>query len=229
MTSKMTKLSDYSKTFQNIDNKKYTKHEKILSDDYEKLRTLNEIKIIKKYIKYKYILEHAVGTGRIYECLEKKKNIWAADISKINIQNLKKKYPSHSSNFFVSPLENIKIKKKFDTILSFRVMNRILIMDDVFFQIRKLLKVNGLWLFNFDPKRIKEVDSLSQKYGFSIEECFMYDFWAFNVEFNIVERIIFKILEKINLLNKYTFPIFEMLYCYILKRGRNMFLVLKKK
>ena len=229
MISKMTKLSDYSKKFQKIDNKRYTMHKKILASHYEILRTLNEIKIINKYIKYKDVLEHAVGTGRIYECLKNKKNIYASDISKINIQNLKKKYPIYSSNFFVSSLEDIKIKKKFDSVLSFRVMNRVLAKDNVFLQVREILKKNGVWLFNFDPKKMKEINTLSEKYGFSIEKSFMYDFWTFNVDFNKVERIFFKILEKMNLLNKYTFPIFEVLYCYILKRGRNMFLVLKKK
>ena len=154
MISKMIKLSEYSKKFERIDDERYSKHKRILSSRYEILRTLNEIKLINKYMINNDILEHAVGTGRIYERLEKKKYIHAADISKTNIQNLKRKYPDYSSNFFVSSLENIKVKKKFDTILSFRVMNRILTKENVFLQIRRILKKNGVWLFNFDPKRI---------------------------------------------------------------------------
>ena len=54
-------------------------------------------------------------------------------------------------------------------------MNRILLM--MYFSNKKIIKVNGQ-VFNFDPKRIKS-GFLSQKYGFSIEECFMWRLLGF--------------------------------------------------
>lgn len=223
----MIPISEYSKKFKNLSEKQYEKNIEVLSSYEEKLRTFNDIKIIKKYIKGIDILDHPVGNGRLYHLLSKDFKVWGADISSMNIKKLKKKYPQNSTKFFTSYLEKIDTKKKFDTVISFRVINRILKLESVFIQIKKILKKNGIWLINIPPERVKEITALCQKHNFIIHS-FKYDFLTNSFEFKGIEKLIFLVFKKTKILNKYTYNIFEFFYCVILKKSQYMFCVLKK-
>ena len=65
----MIPISEYSKKFKNLSEKQYKKNVKVLSSFEEKLRTFNDVKLIKKYINGKKILDHPIGNGRLYKHL----------------------------------------------------------------------------------------------------------------------------------------------------------------
>lgn len=223
----MIPISEYSKKFKNLSESQYKKNVKVLSSFEEKLRTFNDVKFIKKYINGNKILDHPVGNGRLYKYLFQDYKVWGADISKMNINKLKKEYPQNSSKFFVSYLEKINTKKKFETVISFRVINRILKLESVFFQVSKILTTNGVWLINIPPERLMELKILCKKHNFKII-AFKYDFLTNSFEFKGIEKLIFLILKKTKILNKYTYNFFEFFYCVILKKSQYMFCVLKK-
>lgn len=223
----MIPISEYSKKFKNLSEKQYKKNVKVLSSFEEKLRTFNDVKLIKKYINGKKILDHPIGNGRLYKHLFEDYEMWGADISKMNINKLKKEYPLNSSKFFVSYLENINTKRKFETVISFRVINRILKLERVFDQVRKILTINGVWLINIPPERLKEIKILCEKNSFKII-AFKYDFLTNSFEFKGIEKLIFLIFKKTKILNKYTYKLFEFFYCVILKKSQYMFCILKR-
>ena len=58
----MIPISEYSKKFKNLSEKQYKKNVKVLSSFEEKLRTFNDVKLIKKYINLEFMSKATTGT-----------------------------------------------------------------------------------------------------------------------------------------------------------------------
>ena len=124
-------------------------------------REFNLIKnLIRKYLKEpKSLLDLGCGTGK-YSYLLTKLNLKVVglDRSRFMIKIAKKKfYKNKKISFINSDLRNFKTKKKFDIIsalfhiLSYQIKNRDI--DKFFYNSNKILKKNGILIFDFWYKK----------------------------------------------------------------------------
>jgi 2-polyprenyl-3-methyl-5-hydroxy-6-metoxy-1,4-benzoquinol methylase len=113
-----------------------------------------ELIVLSKILKGKSILEIGPGTGFITQILEKKGAVTAIDTSKAMINTAKKL--NKKTKFINKGIFEYSTKKKFDAVVTFRVLGHFSIedLDKALGKIHSLLKKKGTLIFNLENHSI---------------------------------------------------------------------------
>lgn len=153
--------------------------------DRSKEEALYLSKIIKFFEKkmnenYSTILEVACGNGRIHSFLRKKGfEVFGIDNSKELLDNITKKFPKYSKNYWLADMRNFDLKKRFDIVLSwftsFGYFNDSVNLK-VLKNMKKHLRKNGLLMIDIPNKNSKMFKkkrrTYTERYGNYVEKVF---------------------------------------------------------
>lgn len=227
----MVKLSEYSIHFKNLSEREAIHNSNSMENKLEEFRLHLDLKFLKKFIKKGTILDFPIGTGRIYKNFLNTHEVWGYDICKEYIKLAKQKNPEISPRFKISFLENIKHKKKFDNVITLRVLGASKNNQDlnkIFLNIHNILNKGGRFLFNI-PIGIDELQKYKNFNKFKIIFKENYDFHTSLKSMKDLENRLYSFVRE----NISYFPFFllnfnEFCQIKILKKSGTNFYVVEK-
>lgn len=173
-------LSQYSEQFRDINDEQVTKNRKKMASWIEDFRLRLDLEVILPLIKGPDVLDFPIGTGRFFPNLINKYNVFGFDICRPYIHAAKAMYPTISDNFQVCSFEAPVRERRFDTILSLRVLPNIKNLELAISNVSSILKDQGRWIFTYSPRdsRFVELPALLSSANLRIIHRRFYDFHA---------------------------------------------------
>jgi len=173
----MTKLSKYSEHFRNITSEDVEKNVAQISRRIEAFRLRLDLEFILPHVKGPDVLDFPIGTGRFYPNLVGKFNVHGYDICQPYVERARHLNPDIASNFQTASFESIPFERKFDTIVSLRVLNNVGDLALAISSIARILNPGGRWIFNYPPsgRHGAEMTRLMSAQGLSLVSARRYD------------------------------------------------------
>ena len=139
---------------------------------------LHRYSIASHFIKDKIVLDIASGEGYGSAILAKNaKQVIGVDIDQKSVQDAIKKYKSNNLNFLVGSADKISVEdNSIDVLVSFETIEHHDKHDEMFMEIKRILKPNGIMIMSSPDK--KHYIKLEKNNPFHIKELFLEEFEA---------------------------------------------------
>jgi 2-polyprenyl-3-methyl-5-hydroxy-6-metoxy-1,4-benzoquinol methylase len=171
-------LSEYSKRFRDIGDEQLKKNREKMANRVEDFRLRLDLEVISPLIKGPDILDFPIGTGRFFPNFIDKYNVFGYDICRPYIHSAQAMYPEIAGNFQVCSFEKITSEKKFDTVVSLRVLPNIENLELATQNVSSILKNHGRWIFTYSPResRFSDLPAILANAELKIVKRVFYDF-----------------------------------------------------
>ena len=184
-------LNDYARHYVGVGSEVYEKAREKLGRDVEQLRLSVDVSIIRKNLRPGDVLDFPVGQARIFDALKTNHSMWAYDVSPYFIEMVQERYPDMADRCAICSLEEPVLDRTFDNIVTMRVLDRVADLDTVIGSVARLLKPDGVWIFNLANECLikTELEASIARAGLTLQRLLPYD-WLSNhpSEITAVER-----------------------------------------
>ena len=172
--------SGYSLHFKTLDPALYEQNKAGLETPLEHLRLRLDLELIARHARGPDVLDFPIGTGRIYPRLMADFRVFGYDICEPYIEQARVLHPQIAEHFQVNSFEELDRSRKFDSILSLRVLDGIKDLDAVLPNVADILKPEGRWLFTLDvpPERLPAFTETLKAAGLRMAALERYDIHA---------------------------------------------------
>ena len=169
-TQEQPVYSDYTQLFLEIEQPAIDRNIRKLETRVESFRLALDLALIRRYAKGPDLLDFPIGTGRIYPRLLREFEVFGFDICEPYVARAKALHPEIAERFSIHSFETVESERRFDSVLSFRVMTNIHDKPLAIANVFSLLKPGGRWIFTFFPGKnqvtLADVDGWLAAAGF---------------------------------------------------------------
>lgn len=124
----------------------------------KKNQILGRYNFAKKFVKNKRVLDIACGEGIGSFLLSKDaKEVLGVDNDKVLINTNTKKYIRKNLSFCIDNAENLKMKRKFDVVVSFETIEHLYNPEKFIITLKNILNKKGLLILSTPNREIKEI------------------------------------------------------------------------